>query len=507
MSKKRGMRHAKKQPGFWGAVWGNRSTGARIAIAVAAGLLALILLISVAVHAVTGAPIWVWIKTAFFISDNYNQNGDFGQQTPGDLSVPTDIDFPEGITNVALFGIDSRSNNMKGLSDSIMVISVDANNNTIKLISILRDSLVKVEGHGYQKINAAYNLGGPTLAVKTLNQTFDLNIVDYATVDFVGMSQIIEAVGGIDTVMTKAEVENANAQVWEMHLSRGTPLDLIQGSGQLHLNGIQAVAYSRVRYVDVHKDIAGGEWGWGDYGRTLRQRYVMNQMFQKALTLELAEYPEFIEKLLPFVESSLTYGEIYDLAMILLKDGIHMEQARIPTDKAVIDSGLEVKGLGQCVYYDLDYAAELVHGYLFKNVTFEEYMELNGIRRNKWLPESWIVKRDTDSDSTDGTSDTTDSGNVTDTDGWENSTGKGTGGKGTGGSGTGGGNDTTDIPDTVDSGSGSDTTDKVTDTGSVPDSGTTTDSSSDKTDSTSDKTESTTDSASEKPSNTTSDKE
>ena len=477
MSRKYGKRHAKRG-GFVGALWVDRSVGARIAIAVAASLLALILLISVSVHVVTGQPIWTWIETAFFVVENLNQDEDFNNLDPTeDLGIEMRPDsFPEGITNIALFGIDSRSDGMKGLSDSIMVISVDAVNNNIKLVSVMRDSLVKIDGHGYHKINAAYNLGGAKLAVKTLNQVFKLNITNYATVDFVGMSRIIEAVGGIDTVLTSHELENANLQILEMHYSRGTALDYIPAAGAQHLNGIQAVAYSRVRYADVHKDIANGEPGWGDLGRTLRQRYVMSQLFQKALELKLSEYPNFIQSLLPFVQTSLTYSEIYDLAMILFKDGISMQQARIPVDRAVIDYGLEVKGLGQCVYYDLDCAANLMNEFLFKNTSFDDYIALNGLTWRRWLPDSMIVvntSTDTGSDGTDSSDHVTDTGGVTDTD----SGGFGSSGGGNAGS---GGGEVTDGSETTDTGGATDTSgtppdtsgDGSSDTGSATDSAT-----------------------------------
>jgi len=487
MSRVTGRRHRKKQ-GFWAAVWSNRSLGARILIASATVLLSLILILSISVHVVTGRPIWTWIDTLLFVSENLDQDDDFSKLDPTeDLGIePTPGKFPEGITNIALFGIDSRSDGMRGLSDSIMVISVDAVNNNIKLVSVVRDSLVRIEGYGYQKINAAYNLGGAQLAVKTLNQVFKLNITDYATVDFVGMSQIIDAVGGIDTVLTPSELQNANTQILEMHQSRKTPLDYISASGAQHLNGIQAVAYSRIRYVDVHKDISQGEAGWGDYGRTLRQRYVMNQLFHKAMELKLSEYPDFIKGLLPCMKTSLSYEKIYDLAMILFKDGIAMHQARIPVDRAVINHGLSVKGLGQCVYYDLDCAANMMNEFLFKNVSFEDYVALNGLTWRRWLPESMIVV-DTDSDSDTDTSDATaDSGHVTDTGTGTDSAGWGSGGQGSGSGGN--GPEITDVTDPTDTttGSGSDTppptdtgTDTPTDTGSsdVPtDGGGTTDS-------------------------------
>lgn len=519
------MRHAKKKAGLWGALWGNRSGYERAVIAVAAvailallgaaalwflkdgfflskkglvvlgglallisvlagmslplavsfrkrvlsgflsvltGILVFALILCASVHLITGRPIWVWVDTLFYATGNLEIDKDFQDHSPEDLGVPDDIHFPEGITNIALFGIDSRSDNMKGLSDSMMIISIDGNNNNIKLVSLQRDSLVQIDGYGWQKLTHAYSFGGAALAVKTINKVYKMNITDYATVDFVGMAAIIDAVGGIDTVMTDAEVKNANTQINEMHLRRGTPLDYIMNSGKVHLNGIQAVGYSRVRKADVHKEIYGDEkYHSGDYGRTLRQRYVMSQLFSKALDLEIGEYPELIQSMIPLMQTSLSYGEIYDLAMILLKDGIVMEQERLPADQAIIKKGASIVGLGSCEYYDLDFAAELLHAFLFENVTFDDYIAVNGVKKNGKVPSSMFASNNTSSSKTDGEDEedeVTDTGTVTDEEeedwGDKTSGGKGTGNKGTGSSG-GGGDEVTDTPEKPDTSSGS----------------------------------------------------
>ena len=165
-----------------------------------------------------------------------------------DLGIDSTIhmDVPEGITNIALFGVDSRDTEFTGLSDSIMIVTVDAEHNDIKVTSIQRDSLVKIRG-SYQKINAAYNLGGAELAVKTLNQSFGMNIRHYATVDFVSMAAIIDTVGGIEVEVTEGEMKQANAQIWDMYVTRGTVYDTIDQPGKQVLNGVQAVAFARVR--------------------------------------------------------------------------------------------------------------------------------------------------------------------------------------------------------------------------------------------------------------------
>lgn len=299
-------------------------------------------------------------------------------KVPEDLGI-ADMYVPDGITNIALFGIDAREDGFEGLSDSIMIITIDADHNDIKLTSIMRDSLVEVEGHGYQKINAAYSLGGPELAIKTLNQTFGLNIMDYATVDFVSMAGIIDAVGGIEAELTKAEVKQANTQIWEMYQERGMEYQKIAEPGLQTLTGVQAVAYARIRKTATINGTVD------DAGRTERQRLVMRQLFTKALNLELSQYPKMIRAMLPCMETSLSYNDVFQLAGILTNSGLTLKEARIPADEAIIVYGLNVKYLGSCMYYNLDYAAAMLNAFIFEDISFEEYMEENGVDCTPWF--------------------------------------------------------------------------------------------------------------------------
>lgn len=475
----RRLKHTKRKP---------LSTKAKIWIAVGGTLAALV--------------IAAVITVVVYLNQNFDYDPVELPKDPEQLDIDPTIDWPEGITNIALFGIDSRSDGMKGLSDSIMIISVDAEHNSIKLISVMRDSLVKIDGYGYQKINAAYSLGGPELAIKTLNKTFNLNIMNYATVDFVGMAEIIDAVGGIEVELTKWEVPCVNDGVTESANTRGTPLDYVSEPGVQTLSGVQAVAFSRIRKVPT---INGT---WDDFGRTERQRLVMTQLFNKALTLQLTQYPNLIKTMLPYVETSLKYQDIYDLAMILLKDGITMKQDRIPTDRMIINVGLPVLYVGSSVYYDLDYASKLIHAFIFDDITFEDYMEANGVEYKRWFNgklstdgTSADSSTDTSSQSGGSSSQSTDTGTTpdhsTDTDGGGFGSGsKGSGGKGSGGkgSGSGGGEETTDVTDTDTpsdtgsdtsvSGSGAGSTDTGTDTETDTDSQGTSSDGSDDTDDT-----------------------
>ncbi len=313
--------------------------------------------------------------STFFIVFRYKYNSMFGI-SGSELGV-TEENLPDGITNIALFGVDSRSKNkFTGNTDSIMILSVDTVHKKIKITSIMRDSLVKIKGYSPYKINSAYAKGGPTLAINTLNQNFGLNITEYATINFSGMSKIIDAVGGIEVELTSAEVKDANIHIKYMAQEQDVKPTYIKDSGVQLLNGLQAVSFTRIRHVATVNGVNN------DYGRTDRQRYVMNQLFNKALTLSTGELTKLVKTCLPYVETSLNYLEIINLAGALMIDGIQFSQMRIPQQKYVI-SGMNVRG-GATVYYSLEYAKDVLHAYIYDDMTYEEFKEKNGIDKTGW---------------------------------------------------------------------------------------------------------------------------
>lgn len=295
----------------------------------------------------------------------------------------------ENIVNIALFGLDTRNlNSFKGNSDSIMILSLNTNTKKVKIISVMRDSFVPITYNGkttYSKINSAYSKGGPELAIKVLNTNFGLDISEYATVNFYGMVDIIDAVGGIEAELTKAEVATIsqnmyalNACIKEISENMGKKPNehYITKPGVHHLNGIQAVAYSRIRYV-------ANIWGTNnDYGRTDRQRYVMEQLFNKALTLEKTQYIKLAKSLIPCSETSLSYSEIIGLAFDILLKSPTFSQARMPQQEFLMPS--PKTSAGSVVYYDLEFAKTLIHSYIYDDITFEDYIAEHGIQKNNW---------------------------------------------------------------------------------------------------------------------------
>lgn len=229
----------------------------------------------------------------------------------------------EKITNIALFGVDSgRSAGDVPRSDSIMILSIDEKHKKLKISSIMRDSYVSVDGHGKTKITHAYAFGGPQLAIKTLNQNFDLDIRDYVTVDFAGMGDIIDALGGIEIDVKKSEISEVNKYMREVAKIRKKKAKNITKPGLQLLDGNQAVSYARIRHV-----------GNGDYERAERQNAVLTAMFNKVQSQGTAKYPQLISEFLPYVETSMTKTDILKMGTDVVTSGItNLDWLRFPMD-------------------------------------------------------------------------------------------------------------------------------------------------------------------------------
>lgn len=269
------------------------------------------------------------------------------------------------VTNIALFGVDQRGNETQTRSDAIIVLTVDKVYNKIKITSIMRDTAVEIEGYGQQKINTAYFYGGAQLAVKTLNQNFSLNITEYATVNFQQMAQIIDAIGGIDLEISESERQDANNSIYEQASTAGMEVDIIESAGYQTLSGTQAVAFARIRRVSTSEGIND------DFGRTDRQREVLEQMFQKALDMNPLKYTELAKELLPAIQTSLNLSEIIDLSTILLRN-VKFEDYRIPSNVDLIGDGTIYLGSQQALNVNLTSASSKLYDFIYRDITPNE---------------------------------------------------------------------------------------------------------------------------------------
>ena len=207
--------------------------------------------------------------------------------------------------NIAIFGVDSRDNDLDrgNRSDCIIIASMNNKTKEIKLISVYRDTYVQIEGHGLDKITHAYSYGSAPLAISTLNTNFDLNVKEFVTVNFDSVAGAIDKLGGITIdIETPEELKYLNSYIDETAKVTGKSNERVATTGKQTLNGVQAVAYSRIRYTEG-----------GDYKRAERMRTVIMAMVDQIKTKNISEINSFIDFILPKVYTNITAAEIFSL--------------------------------------------------------------------------------------------------------------------------------------------------------------------------------------------------
>lgn len=223
-----------------------------------------------------------------------------------DLGVSSEAEKNlSGYRNIAIFGVDSRSNNLEAgnRSDCIIIASINNKTKDIKLISVYRDTYVKIDGHGLDKITHAYSYGSAPLAIKTLNTNLGLNIKEFVTVNFDSVAEAVDKLGGVTiNIESNEELKYLNSYIDETASVTGKSNAKVSSIGKQTLNGVQAVAYSRIRYT------AGG-----DYKRTERMRDVIEAMMNKLKSKSIGEMNSFVDFILPKVYTNITSGDIFAL--------------------------------------------------------------------------------------------------------------------------------------------------------------------------------------------------
>lgn len=274
----------------------------------------------------------------------------FGQ----DLAAGVKVD--ESITNIALFGLDTREGDTQSHSDCMMIVSVDNTRGKIKMISLMRDSLVQIDGYGENKLNAAYFHGGPSLAIRTINENFGTDITEYIAVNFEQLVEIIDALGGVEiNVETTAELLELNRVIRDYGIEQGKEFAGVEQTGVQTLNGVQALCYGRIR-----KGGTGDDWA-----RVERQSIVMQAMFTKVQEMSASELIGLMQKLVPYVTTSLSPTEIAPLIVGAVRNGVpELEHTRVP-----LDSEWDYYGASsEYILYDTSVAAEHIHAYIYDDI-------------------------------------------------------------------------------------------------------------------------------------------
>lgn len=272
----------------------------------------------------------------------------------------------EGYTNVALFGIDSRSGELEigTRSDCIIVASLNNKTKEIRMISVYRDTILDIKDGQLQKCNAAYSFGGPTQAINMLNKNLDLDIQDYATVDFAAIANAIDLLGGIEIDLKPEEIAPLNKFVKETARVAGKKAHTVSQPGLQQLDGVQATTYARIRST------AGG-----DFTRTERQRLVIEKIAEKAQQSDLATINKIIDELFPTIKTSFTATEILSYAKDFMKYKIG-DSSGFPFDKTTAT----ISGLGSIVIpVDLESNVQELHKFLYDKEGYDPSAEVKNI--------------------------------------------------------------------------------------------------------------------------------
>ncbi len=277
---------------------------------------------------------------------------------PDELGV-TDAFAGHKVINIALFGIDSRKDNFKGRSDAIFILTIDKEHDKIKLTSLKRDSYVHIDEHDQDKLTHAYAYGGAKLAMKTINENYDMDITDYVTVNFFGITEIIDALGGLTVDVDSDEKYVMNSCYVPELNDIGIDCEYIKKTGLQKLSGAQALAYSRNRYTG------------GIEGRMERQREILSLMFEEVKKRGVTKLPELVKMGLQNSETSLTNNEITSLATWALTSSPTIESLSLPDEdcnelygkKAIINY------VYYCIY-DIDIATQKLHDFIKEEGTY-----------------------------------------------------------------------------------------------------------------------------------------
>lgn len=331
----------------------------------------------------------------------------------------TENQVMKGYTTIALVGIDSRDDKLKSdwNSDTMIIASINTDTKKVKLVSVYRDTYLCLgededENNSYGLANSAYCTGGAKKMINMLNKNLDMNISDFVTVNFQAVAETVELLGGIDVEMKKEEVIHLNNYCVETSEVTGmdyTPLEEIEGVQ--HLNGVQAVAYARIRKTSGN-----------DFRRAARQREVIYKIVEKAKNSSIATLNTVLDKIFPMIYTSLTEKEILSMGMNMLSYDIE-DQTGFPFDHLYGDTVKEAMDGVDCVLpITLESNVIKLHEFLYPEDSYvpsnevktysQEISDKSGFGEESRLEHSedgsLAAYRETDTESADTTENTAD---------------------------------------------------------------------------------------------------
>lgn len=270
-----------------------------------------------------------------------------------------EIEYNEvkGITNVLLIGTDARELDENARADSMIIATLDNNNEEIRLTSLFRDTLVDIPGYGANKLNAAMAYGGTDLLLETIKRTYDINIDKYVVINFWGFEAVIDQIGGLEIDVKDYQLEELNKYIGESTGGNDCP---VTETGLQVLNGKQALSYARIRK------------GVGDeFERTERQREVLVKVAEKLRETKPSKYLGIMNSMLDYINTNIDMIEALNLAYTIFKfPSLDTKQIYIPLTELADDMNYD--GVGSVFIMDRNQNTEILHDFIFNGVEPDE---------------------------------------------------------------------------------------------------------------------------------------
>ena len=249
-----------------------------------------------------------------------------------------------GITNILLVGVDGNNMEKGNRSDAMMIATIDEKNNDIRITSLARDTYVDIEGYSTEKLTHAYAYEGASLLISTIKNNFGIDVDKYIAVSFESFEKIIDILGGVEINVSEKEVSQING---------------VNNSGIQTLNGSQALAYSRIRYID------------SAYERDNRQRTVIEALYNKFANGSNGNIMDIANEVLRYTKTNMAPLEIVSIAnkAIKIKD-TDFDQVEFPFEEARKDNNISEKGW--VIEWDKDYNKDKLNKFIYDYANYKK---------------------------------------------------------------------------------------------------------------------------------------
>lgn len=269
-----------------------------------------------------------------------------------------DIKEYKMIENILLIGLDGTNDKFPKRSDTMIILTIDKLNKSLKLTSLARDTLVKIPGRGEEKLTHAYAYGQEELLMQTINENFDLDIKDYAVVNFKSFIDIVDIIGGVDINVNEKEIHHLNEVIKEcygVNHEDTKNIEYITSSGNHNLNGYQALAYARIRKLDTI------------YKRDERQRLILTNIAHKLSDVSISKYLQIAKSILRHIKVNIAFNKIIDLAFIAHELASYdISQLEFPISEYREEGRIGERGT-YVVKWDKNKNIELLHQFIYGN--------------------------------------------------------------------------------------------------------------------------------------------